>query len=42
MLAAAGFTYVPWHIAWGTAATIGLFCLWVVLVARGLAPEKPR
>jgi hypothetical protein len=41
LLAAAGFTNVPWHIAWATAVTIGLFCLWVVLVARSLAPEKP-
>lgn len=41
LLAAAGFTNVPWHAAWGTAATIGLYCVWVVLVARGLTPEQP-
>jgi hypothetical protein len=40
VLAAAGFTTVPWHIAGGTAATIGLFCVWVVLVARAMAPEE--
>jgi hypothetical protein len=41
LLAAAGFTNVPWHAACGTAATIGLFCVWVVFVARGLAPQAP-
>jgi hypothetical protein len=38
LLAAAGFTAVPWHAAWATLPTIGLFCLWVVLVARSLEP----
>jgi hypothetical protein len=34
LLAAAGFTGVPWHAEWATGPTIGLFCVWVVLVAR--------
>jgi hypothetical protein len=38
LLAAAGFTGVPWHAAWATPPTIGLFCVWVVLVARSLEP----
>ena len=33
LLAAAGFTAVPWHVEWATAPTIGLFCVWVLLVA---------
>jgi hypothetical protein len=36
LLAAAGFTGVPWHAAWATPPTIGLFCFWVVLVAHSL------
>jgi hypothetical protein len=38
LLAAAGFTGVPWHAASATLPTIGLFCLWVVLVAGSLEP----
>jgi hypothetical protein len=34
LLAAAGFTGVPWHAAWATPPTIGLYCVWVLLVAR--------
>lgn len=34
LLAGAGFTGVPWHAEWGTGPTIGLFCVWVVLVAH--------
>ncbi len=41
LLAAAGFTGVAWHAAWATLPTIGLFCLWVVLVARSLEPPHP-
>ncbi len=37
LLAAAGFTGVPWHAEWATPPTLGLFCVWVVLVARSLA-----
>jgi hypothetical protein len=36
LLAAAGFTGVPWHAEWATGPTIGCFCLWAVLVAHGL------
>jgi hypothetical protein len=36
VLAAAGFTGVPWHAKWATPPTIGLFCVWVVCVARSL------
>jgi hypothetical protein len=36
LLAATAFTGVPWHAEWLTPPTIGLFCLWTVLVARGL------
>jgi hypothetical protein len=35
-LAAAGFTAVLAHAAYATLPTIGLFCIWVVLVARSL------
>jgi hypothetical protein len=38
LLAAGGFTGMPWHIALATFPTIVLFCLWVVLVARSLEP----
>jgi hypothetical protein len=34
VLAAAGFTGVAWHAEWATGPTIGLLCVWVVLVAR--------
>jgi hypothetical protein len=34
LLAAAGFTGVPWHAEWLTPPTIGLYCVWVVVVAR--------
>jgi hypothetical protein len=36
LLAAAGFTGVPWHAEWATPPTIGLYCVWVVVVARAL------
>jgi hypothetical protein len=36
LLVAAGCTGVPWHAQWATPPTIGLFCLWVVLVARSV------
>ncbi|MBI1830495.1 MAG: hypothetical protein HYR84_03480 [Planctomycetes bacterium] len=36
LLAAAGFTGVPWHVEWATGPTIGLFCIFTVLVAREL------
>lgn len=43
LLAGAGFTGVPWHVEWLTPPTIGLYCLWVVLVARSLdAGGRPR
>jgi hypothetical protein len=38
LLATAGFTGLPAHAAWATPPTIGLFCVWVVLVARSLEP----
>ena len=38
LLAGAGFTGVPQHAEWLTPPTMGLFCLWVVLVARSLEP----
>jgi hypothetical protein len=40
LLAAAGFTGVPWHAEWATPPTIGLFCLWAVLVAHSLEPAR--
>lgn len=40
LLAAAAFTGVPWHIEWATGPTIGLFCVWVLLVARSLDPDR--
>jgi hypothetical protein len=36
LLVAAGFTGVAWHAQWATPPTIGLFCVWVVLVARSI------
>jgi hypothetical protein len=42
LLAAAGFTGVPWHAEWATGPTIGLFCVWVLLVARSLEPSGGR
>jgi hypothetical protein len=39
-LAASAFTANPWHAAAATGPTIGLFCVWVVLVARGLSPIR--
>lgn len=38
LLSAAGFTGVPWHAEWATPPTIGLYCVWAVLVARSLEP----
>jgi len=35
-LAAAGVTGVPEHAFWATPPTIGLYCVWVLLVARSL------
>ncbi len=34
VLAAAGFTGLPWHAEWATPPTILLYCAWVLLVAR--------
>jgi hypothetical protein len=42
LLAAAGFTGVPWHAAWASVPTICLFCLWAVLVARSLQTPGRR
>jgi hypothetical protein len=42
LLAAAGFTRNPWHVAATTGPTIGLYCLWTLLVARSFAPTKGR
>jgi hypothetical protein len=42
LLAAAGFTGEPAHAQWLTPPTIGLFCVWVVLVACSFAPEGGR
>jgi hypothetical protein len=39
VLAGAGFTGVPEHALWATPPTIGLFCVWCVLVARSLDSE---
>jgi hypothetical protein len=39
LLATAGFTGIPWIAPWVTPPMIGLFCLWVVLVARSLEAE---
>jgi hypothetical protein len=43
LLAAAGFTGVPWHAEWATGPTIGLFCLWALVVAyaRNLSGSRP-
>jgi hypothetical protein len=38
LLAAAGLTGVPWHAEWATPPTIGLYCVWVLLVARSFEP----
>ncbi|HEY1377899.1 MAG TPA: hypothetical protein VGF55_13955 [Gemmataceae bacterium] len=40
LLAAAGVTGVPEHALWATPPTIGLYCLWVLLVARSLTAER--
>lgn len=42
LLAAAGYTGVPWHAEWATGPTIGLFCVWVLLVARTLDADGRR
>lgn len=42
LLAAAGFTGVPWHAEWATGPTIGLFCVWVLLVGRSLPADGRR
>jgi hypothetical protein len=36
LLSAAGVTGVPEHAFWATGPTIGLYCVWVLLVARSL------
>jgi hypothetical protein len=36
LLAGAGFTGVAWHAQWATPPTIGLYCVWTMLVARSL------
>jgi hypothetical protein len=41
-LVAAGFTGVAWHAQWATPPTIGLFCIWVVLVARAVEMGRGR
>jgi hypothetical protein len=38
LLAAAGFTGVPEHALWATPPTMGLFCIWVLLVAYSVEP----
>jgi hypothetical protein len=38
LLAAAGFRGGPAHAAWATLPTIGLFCVWVLLVTHSLEP----
>jgi hypothetical protein len=40
--AAAGFTGSPRHAEWATPPTIGLFCLWAVLIARALHPDRGK
>jgi hypothetical protein len=40
LLAAAAFTGVPWHAEWATGPTIGLFCLWTLLVARSVGSGR--
>jgi hypothetical protein len=42
LLAAAGFTGEPWHAEAASAPTIGLFCVWAVLVARSLRTAGRR
>jgi hypothetical protein len=40
LLSAAGFTGVPWHVEGASAPTIGLYCVWAVLVARSLGSGR--
>jgi hypothetical protein len=40
LLATAGFTEVPWLAPWVTPPMIGLFCVWVVRVARSLESAR--
>jgi hypothetical protein len=42
LLAAAGFTAVPWHAQWATPPTILLFCAWVILVAKSFDRGNAR
>lgn len=42
VLAAAGFTGSAQHAQWATLPTIGLFCVWQLLVARSLEPSGSR
>jgi hypothetical protein len=42
LLVAAGFTGVAWHAQWATPPTIGLFCVWLVLVARSIERGNAR
>jgi hypothetical protein len=43
LLAGAGFTGVAWQAQWATPPTIGLYCVWTLLVARSLesSPRSP-
>jgi hypothetical protein len=42
LLSAAAFPGEPWLIEWSTGPTIGLYCVWVLLVAYSLEPlERP-
>lgn len=40
VLAVAGITGVPEHALWATGPTIGLYCIWVLLVARSLTTRE--
>lgn len=40
VLAAAAFTGWPWHVEGTAGLTIGLFCVWVLLVAYSLEPRE--
>lgn len=42
LLVGAGFTGVAWHAEWATAPTIGLFCLWVICVARAVQRSESK
>jgi hypothetical protein len=40
LLSAAGITGVAWHAEFATGPTIGLFCVWVIMVARCVAQTR--